>query len=134
INLTEGFALARDVMDAEIRQLCCRDIGGNHQRLHNVHTQHVGVTFKHILLPMWLAAYRYLDKPYQVMVNGRSGKVTGTRPYSWIKITLLVLFIIALIVGLILAFSARSYSPPAPRPQGPGQPFQDRQVEWPQGK
>ncbi len=136
INLTDGFAQARDVMDGEIRTLCCQDIGGNHQRLHSVQTQHVGVTFKHILLPMWLAAYRYLDKPYRVIVNGRTGKVSGTRPYSWIKITLFVLFIIALIVGLFVAFSTRSYTPdpPMPVPQRPAQPFQERRDQWPQGR
>src|SRR5262249_33598967 len=88
VGLREGFGKAREIMDGEIRRLCCRDIGGNHQRLHSVNTQHVGVTFKHILLPMWLAAYRYQDQPYQILINGRTGQVTGTRPYSWIKIAL----------------------------------------------
>ena len=98
----EGFAQAKDIMDAEIRRLCLRDIGGNHQRLHTVETKHMGVTFKHVLLPVWLASYRYQDKAYRVLVNGQTGKVTGDRPYSWIKITLLVLFIVA-VIGIIVA-------------------------------
>jgi len=32
-------------------------------------TQHVGVTFKHILLPIWLASYRYYDKAYHILVK-----------------------------------------------------------------
>jgi DNA-directed RNA polymerase subunit RPC12/RpoP len=99
IGLDEGFTAARQVMADYIRTLCCRDIGGDHQRLHRVHTQHVGVTFKHVLLPVWLAAYRYHDQPYRILINGRTGNVTGTRPYSWVKITLLVLSILAAVLA-----------------------------------
>jgi predicted RNA-binding Zn-ribbon protein involved in translation (DUF1610 family) len=98
IGLEEGFAVAREVMDGEIRQLCAQDIGGNHQRLETVQTQHVGVTFKHLLLPVWLGAYRYRDMPYRVLINARTGKVFGRRPYDFMKIALLVLAILLLIL------------------------------------
>ncbi len=107
IGLKEGFDRAKEIMDAHIRQLCMRNIGGNHQRLHSVNTQHVGVTFKHILLPVWLAPYRYQQQTYQILVNGRTGKVAGTRPYSWIKIALLVLVILA-VLGLVLLIASRA--------------------------
>lgn len=100
IGLDEGFGIARGVMDAEIRRLCERDIGGDHQRVNSVNTQHVGVTYKHVLLPVWLAVYRYHDKTFRIMVNARTGEVVGTRPYSWVKITLLVLGIIAVIATI----------------------------------
>jgi len=103
IGPKEGFDKAKQIMDGHIRQLCCRHIGGNHQRLHTVQTQHVGVTFKHLLLPIWLASYRYQDKSYRVMVNGQTGYVMGDRPYSWVKITLLVLGILAVILAILLA-------------------------------
>ena len=102
INLAEGWERARAAMDEEIRSLCCRDMGGDHQRLETVHTQHVGVTFKHILLPIWLATYRYQDKPYRILVNGRTGEVVGERPYSWVKIGLLVAAVVAAIIAIIL--------------------------------
>ena len=92
-------------MDTAIRRLCAQAIGGDHQRLHTVSTKHVGVTFKHLLLPVWLASYRYQDKSYRVLVNGQTGKVTGDRPYSWIKISLLVLIVLA-VVGIILSVVA----------------------------
>jgi predicted RNA-binding Zn-ribbon protein involved in translation (DUF1610 family) len=104
IGLEEGFDRARAIMDQHIRRLCERDIGGDHQILETVNTQHVGVTFKHILLPVWIGAYRYRDVPYRVLVNARTGKVFGRRPYSWVKITALVLAIllaIALVLGLL---------------------------------
>src|SRR5262249_4718870 len=105
VGLKEGFDQARAIMDEAIREMCRRDIGGNHQRLHTVDTQQVGITFKHILLPVWSAPYRHLNKTYQILINGRSGKVVGTRPYSWVKITLFVLAILALLLALYLVFS-----------------------------
>src|SRR5262249_18651067 len=116
VGLRDGFEEAKQVMDAEIRRLCTRDIGGDQQRLHTVHTQHVGITFKHILLPAWLAPYRYQNATYQILVNGRTGKVVGTRPYSWVKIALLVLAVLAVIgVILLVASKARGAALPAPR-------------------
>jgi DNA-directed RNA polymerase subunit RPC12/RpoP len=114
----EGFDTAKGIMDGEIRALCCRDIGGNHQRLHTVSTQHLAVTFKHILLPVWLASYRFNDKSYRVMVNGQTGEVLGDRPYSWVKIVALIfsiLAVIALIVALVLMMNKRGATGEAPR-------------------
>jgi hypothetical protein len=111
IGPKEGFETARQIMDVQIRQSCMRAIGGDHQRLHVVNTQHVGVTFKHLLMPIWLASYRYQDKAYRVMVNGTTGKVMGDRPYSWVKITALVLAIllaVLTVLGLIMLFSKGS--------------------------
>ena len=55
------------------------------------------VTFKHILLPIWVAAYKYRGKTYRFVVNGRSGRVQGERPWSAWKIAF------AVVVGLIIA-------------------------------
>jgi len=115
IGPRDGFERAREIMDQQIRSLCTQDIGGNHQRLDSVNTRHVGVTFKHILLPAWLANYRYQEKVYRVIVNGRTGEILGDRPYSWVKITLLVLGIILAIALAVLIFglvSKGSQSPP----------------------
>lgn len=105
IGLPEGFGLATQVMDGHIRTLCKRDIGGDHQRLHSVNTQHVGVTYKHLLLPLWLAVYRYKDQTHRILVNARTGEVQGTRPWSWIKITLAVLAAL-IVIGIIVAIVA----------------------------
>ncbi|MBS0210736.1 MAG: hypothetical protein JSS27_17470 [Planctomycetes bacterium] len=90
IDLGGGFELAKGIMDGVIRQLCCQDIGGDHQTLSTVKTQHAAMTFKHILLPIWLAVYRYQDRTFRILVNARTGQVSGSRPYSWAKITLAV--------------------------------------------
>jgi len=38
------------------------------------------VTFLHLLLPVWIGAYRFQAKVYQVLVNARTGEVQGERP------------------------------------------------------
>jgi DNA-directed RNA polymerase subunit RPC12/RpoP len=95
VGLPDGFQIAQQRMDQTIRQLCCQDIGGNHQILDSVQTQHVGVTFKHLLLPVWLAVYSYQAQPFRILINARTGEVNGTRPYSWAKISALVIAVVA---------------------------------------
>lgn len=96
VDVRAGFEEAKQIMDETIRATIRRDIGGDHQRIHSVNTTYKNITFKHILLPIWLSAYRYKNKVFRFMVNGRTGEVQGERPYSWIKITLAVLAFIAL--------------------------------------
>jgi hypothetical protein len=102
VPLEEGFGTAQGIMDTYIRQLCRRDIGGDHQQLNSVQTQHVGVTYKHVLLPLWLAVYRYQGKMFRILVNARTGEVIGARPYSWIKITLAVLAALVVVAIIVL--------------------------------
>jgi len=97
VELKEGYAEARTQMDAVIRRDIRFDIGGDEQRIASVDTAVSDVTFKHILLPIWLAAYKYRGKTYRFVVNGRSGRVQGERPWSAIKIA------IAVVLGVIVA-------------------------------
>lgn len=97
---------ARRSIEASIASSCKRQLGGDTQRFFRVSTAHSGITFKSILLPAWHSAYRYKGKIYQVVVNGQNGHVTAERPYSWIKITLAILVVVALI-GLLVFFLSR---------------------------
>lgn len=97
VELGDGFSEARVTMDNQITRDVRFDIGGDRQRIHNVSTQVSNVTFKHILLPVWMAAYKYRGETYRFVVNGQTGAVRGQRPYSAIKIA------IAIIIGLLVA-------------------------------
>ena len=100
VTLGEGFEVARERMAEVIRDDVAADIGGDEQRIHQIATAYSGVSFKHLLLPVYVAAYRFKDKVYQVLINARTGEVQGDRPYSAIKITLFVLALVAVIVIL----------------------------------
>ena len=106
IGLEQGYEQARQKMDQQIRADVRRDIGGDQQRIHNISTQYDNITFKHVLLPVYIAAYRYKDKIYRFVINGRTGEVQGERPYSWVKIGLLLAAIAAVIAGLVYWFKA----------------------------
>jgi predicted RNA-binding Zn-ribbon protein involved in translation (DUF1610 family) len=104
VGLEEGFAEARRIMDAQIVQDVRADIGGDEQRIHSIDTRVSGVTFKHVLLPAWLAAYKYAGRTYRFIVNGRTGEVQGERPYSAWKIAVAVL--LALLVAAAVGYVA----------------------------
>ncbi len=108
VDLAGGFERAREIMADAIREDVRRDIGGDHQRIHSVRTQYDGVTFKHVLLPVWLSAYRYRERIYRFLVNGRTGEVQGERPWSWAKIALLVLGILGIVALVVLLWSRMS--------------------------
>lgn len=97
VGLKEGFQVAKSLIASTIDQLVRQDIGGDHQRVHDQKTKHSAITFKHLLLPMWIAVYRYHDRTFQILVNGTSGKVAGKRPWSTMKIVRLVVLIVAAI-------------------------------------
>ncbi len=97
VPLEDGFVEARALMDGVIARDIRFDIGGDRQRIHSVQTDVRDVTFKHVLLPVWLAAYKYRGRTFRFVVNGSTGKVQGERPWSALKITL------ALIAGALVA-------------------------------
>jgi LSD1 subclass zinc finger protein len=101
VGVKEGFEVAKGVMKGEIEETVRRDIGGDVQRIDNVDTTYNDITFKHILLPMWISAYRYNDKVYRFLINARTGEVQGERPYSAMKIFLFVLSILVVVAAAI---------------------------------
>jgi DNA-directed RNA polymerase subunit RPC12/RpoP len=104
VNIKEGFGEAKGIMDGVIRTTVIRDIGGDDQRVYNINSHYKNITFKHILLPLWISAYLYRQKPFRFMINARTGEVKGERPYSAAKITLFVISLIGVIGGLIYLF------------------------------
>jgi hypothetical protein len=89
-------------MMPEINQTVKRDIGGDHQRISDVDVNYSDITFKHILLPVWISAYRYNEKVYRFTINARTGELVGKRPYSVMKIVSTVVAVIVIIVGLFM--------------------------------
>jgi ribosomal protein S27E len=103
VELPAGFEEAKHLMAGVIEGDVRSDIGGDEQVVNHIDTSYSDITFKHILLPVYLAAYRFNQKVYQVMINARTGEVQGDRPYSFWKIFFFALFwvvVIALIVWL----------------------------------
>lgn len=104
VDLKEGFEIAKTIADNEIRSSVRKDIGGDTQRIHNINTSYDNISFKHLLLPIYVSSFKFKGKVYQFLVNARTGEVQGERPYSWIKISLAIATA-ATILGVLYYFS-----------------------------
>lgn len=99
IGLQQGFDEAKSIIHSEMYRMIRGQIIADEVRNLHIKTSYNNVTFKHILLPVWISAYRYKDKVYKFLVNGQTGEVKGQAPVSAIKVIVLIL------AGLILAAS-----------------------------
>lgn len=102
-TVEQSFEIAKSSMESTIHSTVRSDIGGDEQRVHSKQTQWFNMTFKHVLLPIWLLTVIYNGKPFQVCINGFTGEVQGRRPYSTVKIaaavTVAVLVLVLIVVG-----------------------------------
>ncbi|WP_010300277.1 hypothetical protein [Kurthia senegalensis] len=104
IGLDEGWTIAQN----QIHQMLSSEISSQIRRRHgathvmNLHfsTTHDQITYKYLMLPMWLSSFRYKDNVFQFMVNGQTGKVGGKAPISPLRVTIAV--ILATIVFILL--------------------------------
>ncbi len=105
IDLAEGWKMGEAIIQERVRQACDREVPGDTHRNLRVKTRFGNLTFKHALLPVWIASYRFNDKVYNFMVNGQTGKVQGEAPISWWKVALtvlVVLILLAIIMGVMM--------------------------------
>ena len=100
IGLDNGFEFAKVKMDRVIRQTIRYEIGGDQQQINSMNTHYSNTTYKNVLFPVWTAEFKWNSKTYNYAINGQTGKVTGERPYSWIKIISLVLTVSILLGGV----------------------------------
>ena len=107
IDLIRAAAASRQQMDAQLTQRCAQQVGGDTYRNLSVDADYSAQTFKHILAPLWLLTFRYGNQPYQVVINGFTGKVAGNYPKSWIKISLAVLGALVLLLLWWMAMGNR---------------------------
>jgi len=106
VDLGQGFERVKQIAAGTIQNDVRQAIGGDEQRIHNVTTNYSGITFKHLLLPVYAGAYRFNQKVFQIVLNGRTGEIQGDRPYSFWKIAFLIASILLIILILVLVFGS----------------------------
>lgn len=107
LDLASGFDVAKTVMAPTIDATIRADIGGDEQRITTKRTRYSEVRFKHLLLPVWVSAYRYQGKVFRFLVNARTGEVQGERPYSAVKIALAVVAGLIALGGIIALIASQ---------------------------
>ena len=103
VVLVDAAKSSRDQMNAHLMTLCGQQVPGDTQRNLEIHPDYSGLTFKHILVPVWLVTYLYGAKMYQIVANGCTGVIAGQYPKSFWKIFFVV--VIALIVLTLIALA-----------------------------
>ena len=103
ISLDGAWQIGRAGMGSVIHDAVVSDIPGDTYRSLSTETETWDKTFKHCLVPVWLSAYRYKEKTFHYVVNGVTGKMNGTAPYSWVKITLAVLLGMGVVAAIVWA-------------------------------
>ena len=99
VELKDGFTVGQQIMERAVQDEIRRDIGGDEQQIQDSHTRYAALTFKHLLLPVWVGAYRFEGRVFQVLVNAQTGEVTGDRPYSKGKVLLLILGVVLVLIA-----------------------------------
>lgn len=66
----------------------------------NINMSFGRVTYKYMLLPVYIGHSKYRKKLYNFFVNGQNGNVAGKTPVSPVKVTALVLLGLLVVVGI----------------------------------
>jgi hypothetical protein len=101
VDLPTAWDAARGRMDSTLVAACRQEVPGDECRNLRVDTTYSAVAYKSGLLPIWIAAYRYRGKAFRYVVNGATGQASGTAPWSWIKISLAVGFVLSIVLVIL---------------------------------
>lgn len=90
IALPDAWEEAKQVMRESAQQTCRSQIHSAHVRNFSMTANFDNESWRHVLLPIYLAVYKHEGKIFQVMVNGQTGTVSGQKPVAWWKIWLAI--------------------------------------------
>jgi hypothetical protein len=101
VVLIDAAKRSQEQMHARLLQLCGAQVPGDTYRNLRIAPEYSAQTFKHVLVPIWLLAYSYGARKYQVLVNGYTGKMSGRYPKSPWKVAFLVLVILVIVLVVL---------------------------------
>jgi predicted RNA-binding Zn-ribbon protein involved in translation (DUF1610 family) len=110
-TLTEAWDSSKTIIREDAKQACIKDIPTPRYRNFSMQVDFADESWRYILLPIYLAAYKFEGQTYQAMVNGQTGTIAGQKPVAWWKIWLAVTALLAPgtilgLIGVLLSFLA----------------------------
>ncbi|MCQ2381725.1 MAG: hypothetical protein MJ054_00270 [Clostridia bacterium] len=98
---------AKKTIEETIRMKISARYTNDSIRIENLHLDFdiTNITYKYVLLPVYIGHVDYKRKQYRLYVNGQTGKISGKTPRSWWKVlfTYLVTGVFLFGVGIFLA-------------------------------
>lgn len=95
VGLDSAWSTAQGKIERELQSYISQEIRRRHRAdyVENLHTNtsHAKVTYKYLMLPVWMSHYEYKNKTYHFMVNGQTGKVGGKAPLSFWQVLVAVI-------------------------------------------
>ena len=103
LSLEKAWEVGRQQMRELARQACIGQASTTRVRNFSMELDFSEENWRYILLPLYVANYRYDGKNYQVMVNGQTGAIAGQRPVDWTRVWLVIAALLTpgLLIGLI---------------------------------
>lgn len=100
IDLESAWATARDRMRENTKSKCMSQASTNQIRNFSMKLDFSDESWRYVLLPVFLLAYRHNNLPFQVILNGQNGVISGQRPVDWTKVWIVI--ILCLLPGSFL--------------------------------
>lgn len=103
LNLEKAWEMARQEMREDAKLACMEQASTDRIRNFRMDLDFADESWRYILLPVYLSAFTYQGKTFQVMVNGQSGLIAGQRPVDWTKFWLVMAAILSpgFLIGLL---------------------------------
>jgi hypothetical protein len=101
IPLEAAWETARQEMREKTRQACRGQASTGNIRNFSMNLDFSEESWRYVLLPVYLAAYRYGNQAYQAVLNGQTGTISGQRPVDWTRVW--VVIAVLLFPGLLLS-------------------------------
>jgi hypothetical protein len=92
--------IAQAVIEERERQICSSYIPGRARRV-KVNVRIQGMMGRPVLLPVWILAYHYKNMVHRVLINGQTGKIAGSAPFSYGKLLIVITIVLACILAIV---------------------------------
>ncbi len=99
-EITDCWDTAKGIIDSALRKQILSQYSYDRVDYLSVNTSHDRVTYKYVMLPVYMGNFHFKKKTYSFQINGATGKVIGKKPKSAIKLTSFITAIVA-VVGVI---------------------------------
>jgi len=102
-SLPDAWEMGRHAMRERARSACHSDTGSSHVRSFSMTADLDDESWRHVLLPVYVSAYRFADRTFVVVANGQTGEVAGQKPVAWWKVWTAIAAMLSpgIITGLI---------------------------------